>query len=229
MRHLGAGLHEAEDVVDEQQHVLVLHVAEVLGHRQRRQGDAQADSRRLVHLAEDQRGLLEHARLFHLDLRSVPSRVRSPTPANTDTPPWFCATRRIISVMSTVLPTPAPPNRPILPPATYGVSRSMTLMPVSNRRLRRLERVEVRSGAVDVPPLDVGEVGVVGVEHVAPHVPHVTERAVADGHVDAATGVAHRGAARQTVGRLQADGADAAVAELLGDLGEHGDSACRRR
>src|SRR6187551_832908 len=33
--------------------------------------------------------------------------------------------------MSTVLPTPAPPNRPILPPLTYGVSRSMTLMPVS--------------------------------------------------------------------------------------------------
>ncbi len=62
----------------------------------------------------------------------MPSRVRSPTPANTDTPPWFCATRWIISVMSTVLPTPAPPNKPILPPCTYGVRRSMTLMPVSN-------------------------------------------------------------------------------------------------
>src|SRR5438128_1834354 len=34
-RDLGAGLHEAEDVVDEQQHVLAL-VAEVLGHRQTR-------------------------------------------------------------------------------------------------------------------------------------------------------------------------------------------------
>ena len=33
--------------------------------------------------------------------------------------------------MSTVLPTPAPPNRPILPPLAYGASRSMTLMPVS--------------------------------------------------------------------------------------------------
>src|SRR5659263_392335 len=32
--------------------------------------------------------------------------------------------------MRTVLPTPAPPNRPILPPCTYGVSRSSTLMPV---------------------------------------------------------------------------------------------------
>src|SRR5580700_8795609 len=34
--------------------------------------------------------------------------------------------------MSTVLPTPAPPNRPILPPRTYGVIRSRTLMPVTN-------------------------------------------------------------------------------------------------
>ena len=65
-------------------------------------------------------------------MRSLPSRVRSPTPANTDTPPWSRATRAIISWMRTVLPTPAPPNRPILPPWTYGVSRSMTLMPVSN-------------------------------------------------------------------------------------------------
>src|SRR5689334_18548776 len=65
-------------------------------------------------------------------IRSLPSRVRSPTPANTDTPPWSLATRAIISWMRTVLPTPAPPNRPILPPWTYGVSRSMTLIPVSN-------------------------------------------------------------------------------------------------
>ena len=69
-------------------------------------------------------------------MRSLPSRVRSPTPANTDTPPNSCATRRIISWIRTVLPTPAPPNRPIFPPATYGVSRSMTLMPVSSSSVR---------------------------------------------------------------------------------------------
>ncbi len=48
--------------------------------------------------------------------RSLPSRVRSPTPANTDTPPCFLATLLMSSWMSTVLPTPAPPKRPILPP-----------------------------------------------------------------------------------------------------------------
>ena len=65
-RHLGTGLREAEDVVDEEQHVLLLHVAEVLRHREGRQGDAQTRSRRLVHLAEDEGGLVEDARLLHL-------------------------------------------------------------------------------------------------------------------------------------------------------------------
>ena len=64
--------------------------------------------------------------------RSLPSRVRSPTPANTDTPPCCSAWRRIISWMITVLPTPAPPNIPIFPPCTYGSSRSITLIPVSS-------------------------------------------------------------------------------------------------
>ena len=64
--------------------------------------------------------------------RSLPSRVRSPTPANTETPPCSFACRRIISWMITVLPTPAPPNIPIFPPCTYGSRRSITLMPVSS-------------------------------------------------------------------------------------------------
>src|ERR671914_426532 len=63
--------------------------------------------------------------------RSFPSRVRSPTPQKTDFPPWPLATLLISSWMTTVLPTPAPPNRPILPPFTNGAMRSMTLMPVS--------------------------------------------------------------------------------------------------
>ena len=48
--------------------------------------------------------------------RSLPSRVRSPTPVNTDRPPCCLAMLLISSMIRTVLPTPAPPNRPILPP-----------------------------------------------------------------------------------------------------------------
>ena len=43
--------------------------------------------------------------------KSLPSRVRSPTPAKTERPPCFMATLWINSRIKTVLPTPAPPNR----------------------------------------------------------------------------------------------------------------------
>ena len=63
--------------------------------------------------------------------RSLPSRVRSPTPAKQEKPEWKRARRAMSSWMITVLPTPAPPKRPALPPRTSGQSRSMTLIPVS--------------------------------------------------------------------------------------------------
>ena len=40
----------------------------------------------------------------------------------------------ISSMMTTVLPTPAPPNAPTLPPLVKGQIRSMTLIPVSSTR-----------------------------------------------------------------------------------------------
>ena len=61
-RHFRAGLREAEDVVDEEQHVLAL-VAEVLGDGQAGEADAGAGARRLVHLAEHQRAFRLHARI----------------------------------------------------------------------------------------------------------------------------------------------------------------------
>src|SRR5262249_29246437 len=53
-RDLRAGLREAEDVVDEKQHVLAL-VAEVFGNGETGQADAGTRAGRLVHLAVDQR------------------------------------------------------------------------------------------------------------------------------------------------------------------------------
>ena len=64
--HLGAGLYEAENVVDEQQHVLVADVAEVLGHGEGGQADPKAHPGRLVHLAVDQSRPLDDAGFLHL-------------------------------------------------------------------------------------------------------------------------------------------------------------------
>ena len=56
-----------------------------------------ARARRFVHLAEDDRGLGDDARLLHFPVQSVPSRVRSPTPANTENPLCSVAMLRISS------------------------------------------------------------------------------------------------------------------------------------
>ena len=147
-RDLGAGLDEAEDVVDEEEHVLAL-VAEVLRHRQAGEADAQARARRLVHLAVAERDLVDDvaARLPPISSRrSLPSRVRSPTPEKTETPPCSRARFAISSWISTVLPTPAPPKRPILPPRTYGAIRSTTLIPVSKISIFERQLVEGAAG-----------------------------------------------------------------------------------
>ena len=81
-RHFRAGLREAEDVVDEEQHVLAL-IAEVLRDGQPGEADARARAGRLVHLPVHQRALraggravvllrvLVHAGLDHLVIEVV--------------------------------------------------------------------------------------------------------------------------------------------------------------
>mgnify|MGYP000131621079 CR=1 FL=1 len=63
---LAACLHETEDVIDEQQHVLVGLLTEVLCHGQAGLGDPHTGSGRLVHLTKDQRGLVQNAGSVHL-------------------------------------------------------------------------------------------------------------------------------------------------------------------
>ena len=58
---LAARLHEAEHVVHQQQHVLVLLVAEILGDGERAERHPPARARRLVHLAVHQHGAGQHA------------------------------------------------------------------------------------------------------------------------------------------------------------------------
>src|SRR5690625_3793360 len=59
-RYLHTGLREAENVVNEQQHVLFLDVTEVLGHGQPGQCNTQTDAWWLIHLAADYRGVFQH-------------------------------------------------------------------------------------------------------------------------------------------------------------------------
>ena len=64
--HLRTSLGEAEDIVHEQKHVLAL-IAEVLSFSQTSEADAQTRSRRFVHLAVNQAGLVDNAGVAHLE------------------------------------------------------------------------------------------------------------------------------------------------------------------
>ena len=121
-RHFGAGLGKAEDVIDEEQHVLPVDVAKVSA-TVSAESATRARAPGGSFICPKTSAVFERtlAPVSSLDSaiskkRSFPSRVRSPTPANTDTPPNALATLLISSWMSTVLPTPAPPKRPIFPP-----------------------------------------------------------------------------------------------------------------
>ena len=64
-------LGETIDVVDEKQDVVMGDVAEVFCHRQPGEGDAHTHAGGLVHLAEDEGGVLEDARFLHLVVEIV--------------------------------------------------------------------------------------------------------------------------------------------------------------
>ena len=220
-RDLRAGLDEAEDVVDEQQHVLVLHVAEVLGHGQRRQGDAQAHPRRLVHLAVDQGRLLDDARLAHLE-QQVGALAGALAHAGED--------RHALVLLGDAadhlhdedgLAHAGTAEEADLAALHVGREQVDDLDAGLEHRGARLELVERRRVAVDLPVV-LDRSDVVGVEGLADHVEDVAEHRVADRHGDAPAGLAHHGAAHQSVGGLHAHAAHAALADLLGDLGDDG-------
>jgi hypothetical protein len=147
--------------------------------------------------------------------RSLPSRVRSPTPANTETPPCFIATLWISSWMMTVLPTPAPPNSPILPPRRYGSSRSTTLMPVSNICISVDWSSSDGASRWIRPALLRVDRAIREVDRLAEHVHDAAERRRPDGHRDRRTGVDDAHAAAHAVGRLHRDRPHAVLAEVL--------------
>ena len=210
---LRACLDEAEDVVDEEEHVLAL-LAEVLGHRQARERDAQAGAGRLVHLAVDERDLVEHARLLHLEVEVVALAGALADAGEDRDAACAFATLWISSMIVTVLPTPAPPKRPTLPPLMYGAIRSMTLIPVSktstdgfrSRKAGGSRWIDHRSTP-----------GIAGFSSTGWPITFQMRPSVgiADGNRDRAAGVDDVGTARETVGGVHRDRAHAVVAEVL--------------
>ena len=140
--------------------------------------------------------------------------MRSPTPANTETP--LCCVRDVVDQLH---------DRDRLADAGAAEEADLAALDVRgdevddlDARLEDLDRrrqlAERGRLAVDRPALDIGGRGL-PVDGLAEDVPDAAERAVADGHRDRRPGVDDVGAAREAVGRVHRDRADAVVAEML--------------
>ena len=104
----------------------------------------------------------------------------------------------IISVSSTVLPTPAPPNKPALPPRSSGTSTSMTLMPVSKISDLVERRASGGGARCTERHCDIGQRRS-AVDDVAEHVEHARENFLAHRRLQRPARVLHRHAARETL------------------------------
>ncbi len=127
--------------------------------------------------------------------------------------------------MMTVLPTPAPPKRPTLPPLLYGSRRSTTLMPVSRTSVFGVLIFEPRRRPVNgigLFRLDRAHL----VDRFAQHVDQPSECLAADRHGDRRPRILHIHPARETVGRGHRDAADAVFTKVQRDF--KGDADGRR-
>ncbi len=217
-RDLGAGLHEPEDVVDEEEDVLAL-LAEVLRHRQPGEADAQAGARRLVHLAVDERDLVDHARLLHLEHQVV--ALAGPLADAGEHGDTAVLLGDVVDQLH---------DRHGLADSGAAEEADLAALDVGGDQVDHLDpgledldgRREVAEGgrvAVDRPALDVRAGGLLVVDGGADHVPDPAERGVAHGDRDRLAGVDDVDAAGEPVGRVHRDGANAVVAQVLLHLG----------
>ena len=225
-RHFRARLGEAEDVVDEEQHVLALLVAEVFRHREARERDARARARRLVHLAIDQRHLgtvgvavvqLDDARVAHLVIEIV-ALTRALTHAGED----GHAAMRLRDVVDQFL------NGHGLADAGAAEQADLAALQVGREQVDDLDarhqdlgggRLVLEGGGFAVDGVGLlRHHGAAFVDRLTDHVHDAAERAVADRHGNARAGIRHLGAADETVRGVHGDGADGALAEMLRDL-----------
>ena len=224
-RDFRAGLREAEDVVDEEEHVLLLGVAEVLGDGQAAERDAQARAWRLRHLAVDQRGagLLEVLHVDDAALLELQPEVVPLARALADAGEHRHAAVLHGDVVDQLLDDDGladagAAEQPDLAAAQVRLEQVDDLDPgLEHLQLGRLI-FERRRRAVDRPALLRVDRPIREVDRLAEHVHDAPERGRADRHRDRRAGVDDLHAAAHAVGRLHRDGAHAVLAEVLLDL-----------
>ncbi len=202
----------------------MLLVAEVLGHGDAGESDAEARARRLVHLAEDHHRLGDDARFGHLEVEVVPL-ARALADAGE---------HRVAAVLGgdvadqllddDGLADAGAAEEPDLPALGVGSEQIHDLDPGLEDLGLGLLVLERRRLAVDGVHLPAGERGL-PVDRVAGQVEDAPERAHADRHHDRRPRVDGRHAAHEAVGRGEGDATDHVVSDVERHLAGQVDAA----
>src|SRR5437867_1558854 len=216
-RDFGPGLREPEDVVDEQQHVFPFLVTEVLRGGEAGEADAQSCAGRLGHLTEDERGLLEDARLLHLviEVVALPGTLADAR-KDRDAAVLLC---NVVDELldQDRLPDPGSAEQARLAALRVRIQEVDDLDPrLEHLDLRRLV-LEWGRRAMDrvrLLRLDRGAL----VHRFADHVEDPAERLRPDRDRDGRAGVVHGHPAPETVGRGHGDRPHLALAQVLRHL-----------
>jgi peptide chain release factor 1 len=191
--------------------------------------DAEARPRRLVHLAVDERHLVEDPGLLELQVQVVPLARALAHAAEHALPavPLGDVVDQLLD--DDRLAHAGAAEEPDLPALHERGDQVDDLDPRLEHLGLRLERDELRAAAVDRPPERVGrDVGAVVHRH-AEHVEDAAERRGADRHRDRRAGVRHVHAADHRVGGRHRHRAHGVAPDVLLHLGRHVDARAVRR
>src|SRR5712691_4383783 len=216
-RDLRARLGEPEDIVNEEQHVLPFLIAEVLGGRHPGQPDAETRAGRLGHLAEDERRLVDDARLLHLVVQVIALARALPYPGEDRDAPVLLGNIVDELLDEHGLADARAPEEARLAASGIGLEKIHNLDaglehlylgrlllegrrgPVDGQGLRRLERPRLIHG-------------------LARDIEDAAQRLLAHGDRDRLAHVIDWHAAGEPVGRRHGNGTHAALAQVLGNL-----------
>ena len=222
--HFGTGLRETEDVVDEEEHVAVLLIAEEFGHREGGESHAHTGTGRLIHLAihEGNLGLgevllVDDARFGHFVVKVI-AFTGALTDAGEDGETALLH-RDVIDEFhdDDGLADAGTTERTNLTALDEGTDEVDDLDARTEELGGRGLLSEGRRLAVNRVALGVLN-RTAFVHGVAGDVEDAAEDAVADGHGDRGTGIDGGATADEAFGGSHRDGTDEAVAEVLLDL-----------
>ena len=226
--HFRPRLGETENIVNEQQHVLMLLVTEVFRHRQGGQGYAQTGAGGFIHLSVHQRHLgffrflqVDDSGFYHLIVQVVPLTGAFPHPGKNGE-----AAARLGNVVDQLhdehgLAYPRTPKGTDFAAFQEGADKVNYL----DARFQHFRAgglfVQRRSAAVDALHTGAGESAAL-VHSFPQHIENTSQHALPHRHFNRAPRVAHRHPPPQTVRRTHGHGADPAVSDVLLDFQNQG-------